>query len=177
MENQRVRLTKTMLKKTLMEMLKEKPISKITISDLCKRAEINRTTFYKYYGSQYDLLDEIEINYFEELEYCLLGNKCETYDGLTAALQFLEKEKEHWRILINTIHDEEFTNRLFNLPVIRKLLDENIGSEVEERERGYIRLFICHGCYAIIRQWLNQSLGETPEEIADLICSLAKHTM
>lgn len=177
MENQRVRLTKKMLKQALMELLKKQPIGKITIYDLCRKAEINRTTFYKYYGSQYELLNEIETSYFEELVSCLADDSTETCDGLVLALQFLETEKECWRVLINTVHDEEFTKRLFNLPTIRKLLDENMDYETDENKRSYIRLFICHGSYAIIRQWLNKNHGESPEEIAALICSLAKNTI
>ena len=177
MENQRIRLTKKMLKAALMELLKEKPIGKIANRELCARAEINHTTFYKYYGSQYDLLDEIESDYFDALERCLLEDNTETCDGLVSALRFLESEKERWRVLINAVHDAEFARRLFNLPVIHKLLDANMGAEQDENRRNYIRLFICHGGYAIIRQWLNQSSGESPEEIGALIWSLAKNTI
>lgn len=139
--------------------------------------KINRTTFYKYYGSQYELLDEIEENYFEKLENFLTEDNSEAFDGLTDALCFLEGEKERWRILINTVSDEEFANRLFNLPIIRRLLDENIGTEIDENKRSYIRLFICHGSYAIIRQWVNQENGEAPEEIAKMIYSLVRNTI
>ena len=60
MENQRIRLSKAMLKNALMRLLKEKPIEKISIYELCAAAQINRTTFYKYYGSQYELLADTE---------------------------------------------------------------------------------------------------------------------
>ena len=64
MENQRIRLSKTMLKNALIELLKTKNIEKISIYELCGQAQINRTTFYKYYGSQYDLLADIENDVF-----------------------------------------------------------------------------------------------------------------
>ena len=60
MENQRVRLSKMLLKNALIKLLKEKPLEKITIYELCAEAQLNRVTFYKYYGSQYDLLTDIE---------------------------------------------------------------------------------------------------------------------
>lgn len=177
MENQRVRLTKMMLKSALMELLKEKPIGKIAIRELCAKAQINHTTFYKYYGSQYELLAEIESGYFEELERRLTEDNTEKRDGLTAALRFLEDEKDGWRVLINTVHDEEFADRLFHLPVIRRLLDKNLGTEVDDSLRDYIHLYICHGGYAIIRQWLNAKGGESPEEIAALILTLSKNAI
>ena len=71
MENQRVRLTKRMLKDALVQLMETKPLEKITIYELCAKAEINRTTFYKYYGSQYDLLDDIKADFLHELEISL----------------------------------------------------------------------------------------------------------
>lgn len=46
MENQRVRLSKTMLKNALISLLAEKNIDKITIYELCKK--INHQTFKKW---------------------------------------------------------------------------------------------------------------------------------
>ena len=55
MENQRIRITKRMLREALIRLLGKKPIEKIRVQELCQEAQINRTTFYKYYGNQYDL--------------------------------------------------------------------------------------------------------------------------
>ena len=71
MENQRIRLTKSLLKNALLELLAQKPIEKIAICEICAHAQVNRTTFYKYYGSQYDLLAEIEEDRFAKLEEAL----------------------------------------------------------------------------------------------------------
>ena len=68
MENQRIRLSKKLLKNALLELLREKRIDKISISELCSAAQINRTTFYKYYGNQYDLLAEMEQDFFRQLQ-------------------------------------------------------------------------------------------------------------
>jgi AcrR family transcriptional regulator len=59
-ENQRVRLTKKMLQDSLIWLLPNKSIHKISVREICDNAEINRSTFYKYYGSQYDLLKDME---------------------------------------------------------------------------------------------------------------------
>ena len=59
-EDQRIRLSKQLLRNALLELLKEKHISKVSVREICERAQINRTTFYKYYGSQYELLEDIE---------------------------------------------------------------------------------------------------------------------
>ena len=59
-EDRRITMTKRMLKNALTDMLKEKDIYHISIRELCERADVNRTTFYKHYGSQFELLDDME---------------------------------------------------------------------------------------------------------------------
>ncbi len=172
MENQRIRLSKTMLKNALIELLKTKNIEKITIYELCATAQINRTTFYKYYGSQYDLLADIERELFNELETHLLTGGETEYDKLKYVLEFLDADREKWKILINTVADQDFTEKLFSLPTIQALIRSSVPEQYTRRQEEYIRLFYCQGGYAIIRKWLNKEAHETPEEISRLIISL-----
>ena len=58
--NRKIQMTKRLIRESLFECLKEKGINKITVSGLCEKADINRSTFYKYYGSQYDVIKEME---------------------------------------------------------------------------------------------------------------------
>ena len=51
-----------------MELLNKKEINKITVSEICKKADINRATFYRYYLDQYDLLDKIENEFLQDLK-------------------------------------------------------------------------------------------------------------
>ena len=89
MENQRIRLSKAMLKNALMGLLKEKPIEKISVYELCAAAQINRTTFYKYYGSQYELLTDAENDYFRKLEDVLSENASDGRNSLCRVLEAL----------------------------------------------------------------------------------------
>lgn len=172
MENQRVRLSKKLLKNALIRLLCEKPIGKITVYELCEAAEINRTTFYKYYGSQYELLAEIEDEFFVELEKLFAENDPNDAANLTKVLQRLEDERDICRVLINTMPDQEFSTKLFNLPAIKTQLNDHTPGRYTPSQSEYIHLFFCQGGYAIIRKWLNSENPETPEEIARLVSSL-----
>lgn len=55
----RVRYTRKVIQDAFLDILKEKPISRITVKEVCDKAEINRGTFYKHYQDCYDLLDKI----------------------------------------------------------------------------------------------------------------------
>ena len=58
--NQRVAVTKRLLKESLIEILSKKTIRKVTVTELCLRAGINRSTFYAHYRIPSDILTEIK---------------------------------------------------------------------------------------------------------------------
>lgn len=70
MENQRVRLTKMILKNSLIELLKNASIYDISVTKLCNNAQLNRSTFYKYYTNIFDVMADIEYDIVNE------GGKC-----------------------------------------------------------------------------------------------------
>lgn len=154
MENQRIRLSKAMLKNALMGLLKEKPIEKITVYELCAAAQINRTTFYKYYGSQYELLTDAENDYFRKLENVLSENASNGSDSLCRVLETLLADKEAFMTLAGSLPDKDFSDKLFNLPAIRMQFDMAIPDAFSDREKEHLRVFFYQGGYALIRDWL-----------------------
>ena len=54
----RVRRTHKLLWEALMAELSERTIEEITVSDICERAMVHRTTFYKHYEDKYALLEQ-----------------------------------------------------------------------------------------------------------------------
>jgi AcrR family transcriptional regulator len=54
----RIRRTHKLLWEALMAELSERPIEEITVSDMCERAMVHRTTFYKHYEDKYALLEQ-----------------------------------------------------------------------------------------------------------------------
>lgn len=172
MENQRIRLSKTMLKNALIELLQENGIEKISIYELCDKAQINRTTFYKYYGNQYDLLSDIENDCFAGIEEHLTLHKEHKTIILKNVLEYLESERTKFRVLFNTVVDKEFPEKLFSLPTVVNLIDLNMPKTYHEKPKEYLHLFVCQGGFAVIRKWLNDDNHASAEETANLISSI-----
>ncbi len=63
----RVRRTHKLLWEALMAELSERPFEEITVSDICDRAMVHRTTFYKHYPDKYALLEQGARQMFDEL--------------------------------------------------------------------------------------------------------------
>lgn len=56
----RVKKTKRAIQNAFYELLREKPAEKITVTEIVRRAEINKTTFYAHYETLDALVDELE---------------------------------------------------------------------------------------------------------------------
>lgn len=59
--------TRVLICRTLSELLDEKPFSKITVQDIISRAQIQRSTFYRYFRDKYDVAETINQNLAEML--------------------------------------------------------------------------------------------------------------
>lgn len=161
-----------MLKEALIDLLEEKPLKKITVYELCDKAQINRTTFYKYYGSPYDLLSELTDDLFSKLEEYLSGNIGKDPKSLLFLFQYLEMERRNFLAVINAVPEQILCERLFELDSVRWLVDERTSNETTPAQREYLRLFLCQGGYAITRKWLSSFPHESPQEISDLLVQL-----
>lgn len=117
MENQRVRLSKAMLKSGLLTLLREKTLNHISVYELCAASQINRTTFYKYYGSPSDLLNEIERDFLAQLDEDIKSIAAQSKDALLPVLAHLYEQKTLFCLLVRSMPAQEFATHLFSLPV------------------------------------------------------------
>lgn len=58
--------TKTLIKSTLLELMQKTAFDKITVTELCKQAGINRGTFYLHYYDLFTVLEELEDEALQE---------------------------------------------------------------------------------------------------------------
>lgn len=173
MENQRIRLSKAMLKEGLLNLLHEKSLQKITISELCKVSQINRTTFYKYYGSQQDLLDDIESDFLAQLDEGLKPIAEHSDDALISVLTILHSHRETFKVLANANPQKSLAEHIFKLPVINTIFDNLSKNHLfTEKELPYIRQFIFQGVFALLTDWLCSDDPEPVAEIASILMRL-----
>ena len=172
-ENQRVRLSKQLLKDSLTRLLHEKSIHNISVREICGNAQINRTTFYKYYGSQYELLECIENELLTEIDGRLDSSDNDNfYSRLEKVLTYAMDSIELCRLLFNNNVDSEFPGKLFSLPRVQEMLSQQLTGGYSEDEVKYISCFIVNGGFGIMRQWINAAIPEPPNSIATLIDSI-----
>jgi AcrR family transcriptional regulator len=171
MDNQRVHITKKMLKDSLIKLLEKESIHKISIREICDTSEINRTTFYKYYGSQYDLLKDMEDDVLKQIDIYLGAdvNFDDTLNSITKTLTFINENLDLFGVLLNNNVDPEFPKKLIKIPSIQLLMKRRLKPVYNKEELDYIVSFITEGGFSIIKDWINKENRESPKEIATLL--------
>ncbi len=82
--DRRTRYTRQTIRDTLLELMAHKPFPRITVTEVCKLAEINRGTFYLHYLDLDDVLDDILTEMLSDttctIDHVLCpAGKCATY--------------------------------------------------------------------------------------------------
>lgn len=162
--NRRRRESVEKIEKAFVELLQTRELSAITVSDICKMTELNRSTFYANFLDIYDLADKVR----EKLEQDF-GATFADYDYMnerTGALRMFEHIKE---------------NRLFYTTYFKLCYDESHQISVYDPKRAekeqivgnidYHIEFFRSGFNAIIKLWMKNGCRESPEEMAQVLQS------
>lgn len=173
--NQRTRLSKLLFKNALMDLLKEKgSVAKISVRELCDRAELNRSTFYAHYNEPNDLLMEIETELLDATEEHLkkIGeeNDAGAHKYILSFLKYIKQNDKQFRTLLIDSADPKFRSRFMQQSIIQFV--ENLRIELSKELEQYIFSYILNGSTGIIIQWIRSDYAVNENEIVNLLFSI-----
>lgn len=180
--DKRVRYTKMFLKESLIRLMQEKPISRITVKELCAGAEINRATFYAHYRDQYDLLEQTEQELNDEVRRCieaLVENPDESrlQQVTLEVLRLIEANRACVQVLWGQNGDMKFQESMTQLFRDQFISLLPAGSQGSPLEREYTYLYTINGCIGVIRRWIfDEENRVSPEELTRLILRISHAT-
>jgi AcrR family transcriptional regulator len=154
-EDRRIMMTKRMLKDALTKMLKEKDIYHISVRELCERADVNRTTFYKYYGSQFDLLTDMENDLLDFINRAIRHYEADHEKIILAACRYVEDNLDFIRVIVNN-NESALPRKLFAMDSIRENILKRVTRFRNEDEIEYFYHFLTYGAYHTICVWVNK---------------------
>ena len=165
----RVQFTKEMLKRAVLQILQEKSIERVTVTEICARAGINRGTFYLHYSTPVDLLKEAENALVQEaLDYL------KSYDGdlvntdMTMLIfESLKANMDDWKIITGPNGDPQLFRSLFRIvkeKMLQEWAKENPSFSRENLE--FVYDFVFAGATAVIQNWLQGGCVEDAQIIA-----------
>lgn len=97
--------TRNLIKKAFAELINEKKeLSKITVTELVKRAEITRSTFYTHYDDIYEVVNEYQLETIELLvsDNKILNSIQDIYDYFDEIFACLNKNEEIYKMLLSS---------------------------------------------------------------------------
>ena len=166
--------TKECIRNTLIHMLTDTDIDRITIKELCRISQINRTTFYKYYGSQYDVLNEIATIYTNKTSALLMndlnnGHKHKIEENLITALEFIRDNAVFFSLFLNK-GNTSLTSRIVPvLPAFDSFVVSSMNPDLSEHEKKYLASFVLHGSIKMIADWVLDGCTLSCKSMSNLI--------
>ena len=163
MNNQdlRVQRTKKALITTFSDLLETKSFDNITIQDLCEKANVRRSTFYRHFNDKYDLLNHIVGKFFNKFMKDILlfisDNK-----AMVKSVISINIYSEVYQILYNQIYAVVKRQIEFDKQIGQFYIDEFIYGE-----------FLAGGILSVILNWIQygqQSIDDVSSDIVTMIC-------
>lgn len=180
--NRRILYSKKVIKESLLELLKTNEIHKITVTDICKKGDINRGTFYAHYKDPFDLLQSMEDELFNKIIEYIDETKPKYYKDmlLLKVLELIKENQDLCKILIYKQHDSRVLNRILDLARktnMQELINNsNQSDKFNEAHIEYLIKYSVGGTLAIIENWLENNLIESPEELIEIITDINRFT-
>ena len=172
--DRRIRKTKAQLRQGLAELLQEKSLKEITVTELTDKVDINRSTFYLHYSDIYDMMEKIEelvrtrpVNPFNE----------SSFPFIEEIFTILAENRQICAALLGPNGDIAFLQRIENILSRHslKVLEETLPEKKQDLQ--YLYSFFAFGCVGMIKMWLTGRYEESPQYMARLTFHLIMNAL
>ena len=161
--------TKKALAESLKNLLLQKPLNKITISDITDDCAINRMTFYYHFKDIYDL---VEWTCAEEAAQAMEGKK--TYDTWQEGFLNIFSAVQANKPLIMNVYrcvSRERIEQYLNPPICSLILgvveEKSAEMPVSEADKRFIASFYEHAFIGVMLEWIDNNMREEPSVLVE----------
>jgi AcrR family transcriptional regulator len=159
----------------LLSLIRERPYEEISVTDICRRADFVRKTFYNHFDSKDDVVRCLISDVFYQLETSMDLKNMSIGQILLVAFQFVANNRESLllfseRGLIRFAHKsiEQYITKEHILTKLEK-------TEIDERAYKYISAQISSVLVSIIETWIENQFSDSIEFLAELTQQLMYH--
>lgn len=169
--DRRVKYTKKVIRDTFIRLLSEKDLKRITVSEICKEADVNRATFYRYYLDVYDLINKIQADFVNELKEAANTEGKYSVSSFTKELLtvFLEN-KDLVKVLFNTNNNVYYLQDILELAYERckEKWEQDLPNVLKE-DIDYASIYIFNGALGVVNFWVKNDFDKDVDEVAEII--------
>ena len=184
-----LRVVKTLkqIDTALLSCLADTPFEKITVEQLCRAALINRSTFYKYYTSKYDLMERYlgrALDGFrQQVDVAFVNASPETIHNLVyrknfeTALKFLYRHKAEYQLLWSIPLEQGVFGRMVD--AVHDAILEKLSADPQSPDPYtdlYARLF-ASDMMTLVRWWFRYEDRVSAGEVQQIMMKNMKQGM
>ena len=169
--DKRTARTKITLHNALLELLKTKKVSEVSVHELCEKADINRGTFYKYYKNVQDILSITENELFKQ--YAELFSEITALSNpdifIYECLKLVKKNGQACRLLL-AAKEYDFITKISVIAhdFIISYWRKRFNCDDIELLKG-IYTFVSWGTFGLIEKWIGNDFDISPPVLANAI--------
>jgi AcrR family transcriptional regulator len=168
--DRRTQYTQSVIKEAFIQLLQKMPIEKISVTEVCKMAEINRGTFYIHYRDPYDVLNQLENEYANKMIDSIrqIMEDGQYHHDLALLLHKTVVADDTLRLLLTSNPRSSNLIQLLNRGV-ETILQPNLIKQYgfSEEEAHVVITFLFSGCLAVDMYLLNKN--SPPQEVEKMI--------
>lgn len=171
--------SKALIRKAFLDLMDTRPFNDISVTDIVKKADINRATFYAHYSCIRDIALEIEDEIIEKMHTILSAfSFTDFFSNPTQILlqisKYLDEDTEYYKRLICAPEASQFIEKLQDIFISYMENDASIPAEIKNTEAFHLRIcFFAGGISNIYMEWLkgklNCSLYDIPLELSKML--------
>ena len=169
-------ITKRALEQSLKNLLQQKPLSKITISDITEDCGISRMTFYYHFKDIYDL---VEWACAEDAARALQNKK--TYDtwqqGFVQIFHAVRENKIFMMNVYRCVNREQVEKYLVPLTdqlIMGVITERAAGMTVREADQQFIAQVYSYAFVGIMLDWIRDDMRADPEELVNRLAMVIR---
>ena len=167
--------TENLLRQALYDLSRDKPLNKITPTELCRRATINRNTFYSHYNNIDEFINFIEEEVIDFIRTSIKDN-FDPVKVITTLCKNMKKNSDFYYVILSKNGDPTFLPRIFEIASARNLIKVNKEAKnLSSNTATIINAFSVRGGCAVIETWFQNGMLESPEEVAHLVDTLCHY--
>lgn len=173
----RCKRTKQFLLNAMVSLLEEKSLDELSVADICEKAMVHRTTFYKHFGDKYDLFEYLiraaENYVFGQENINEYKTPLDYYMKLLAlAMNFVGERREQINKIIQSNNDDMVRDLLFGTlerEFATMLKDNKHDLKVPEK---IVSQFYVNGIVSVVIWWITSNSKYSAKDILEYIKNL-----
>ncbi len=176
-ESRRVKITKMILNESFLKFLAGKPLSRITIKEICEDADLNRSTYYAHFTDPYDQLKKLEADIMVDMTIYVdsivtegLHDKKKQQQILKGILEYIQSKKYVFQVLIGNGGDANFQRNILTFLGERIFQKERYDGSAKTK-KAYEYIYSSTGSFGLIYHWIMDDNAVDIDEITDWIVS------